>query len=204
MIFRLFAIPVYKSRLNLTNELEYITKQKFKSIEAGNGFQSEDTYILNNRPLSNLKKSIEDHLLEYVHNNLMIKKHHKFKLQNSWCMKHEFGNYSDQHYHGNSFISGIVYLKCGPKSGSLNFHKAHGWENIFSNSVVFDYEQGTPDNCNYHSSTPEPGDIFLFPSSLLHSVNKNESNYDRYCIAFNFYPTGKFQTNDVDELNIKV
>lgn len=204
MIERLFAIPIYKGRIELTNELDFIVKQEFKSIEANNGFQSTDTYILNNKPLSKLKKSIENHLLEYVHNDLKIKKHHKFKMLNSWCMKHIDNNYADQHSHVNSFISGIVYLKCNQQSGNLNFHKAHGYNNLFSDTVLFDYLQATADNCKVYSVTPQPGDVFLFPSSLLHSVNVNKSKEERYCIAFNFYPTGDFQNCDVDKLSIKL
>jgi ectoine hydroxylase-related dioxygenase (phytanoyl-CoA dioxygenase family) len=46
------------------------------------------------------------------------------------------------------------------------------------------------------------GTIVIFPSHLEHSVEKNNSNENRYSIAFNFYVRGKFGKEEY-ELEIK-
>jgi len=45
----------------------------------------------------------------------------------------------------------------------------------------------------------------LFPSHLVHKVEKNLSDKDRYCIAFNFFIEGEFFTKEskIDYLKIK-
>jgi ectoine hydroxylase-related dioxygenase (phytanoyl-CoA dioxygenase family) len=38
--------------------------------------------------------------------------------------------------------------------------------------------------------------IVLFPSSLYHSVDKNESDYERVSIAFNVFARGEFGSEE--------
>jgi len=187
MIERLFAIPVYRNNLKLVNEFKFVKKQKFKTLnkQSGGGYQSEDTYILNKKFLSKLKKAIEKESLNYIHDYLKINKKHKFKMLNSWCIKHVKNDFSQQHYHHNSFVSGIVYLNCSPNTGNLNFHKPFGWNN-FNDFVSFDFDSVNLDTCKVYTVAPEIGDIFLFPSSLIHSVTPNLTDIERYCISFNF------------------
>jgi len=47
-------------------------------------------------------------------------------------------------------------------------------------------------NFMYINFLPEPKSIILFPSFLNHKVMPNETNKDRYSIAFNIIPKGEF------------
>jgi len=137
-----------------------------------------------------------------VYDYLNINKKHKFKMLNSWSVKNLKGDFSHQHYHHNSFVSGIIYLNCSSNTGNLNLHKPNGWNNI--NSIFsFDFNSVNLDTCKAYTIAPEIGDIFLFPSTLIHSVTPNLTEMERYCIAFNFFPIGQFGT-DTDMLSLKV
>ena len=49
---------------------------------------------------------------------------------------------------------------------------------------------------------PQNGDIYMFPSSTIHSVGENETNNDRHSLAFNVHIKGKLGTKEF-ELDIK-
>ena len=50
---------------------------------------------------------------------------------------------------------------------------------------------------------PRNNQLLLFPSQLRHEVYPNESDTERYCIAFNFFAFGKFGYDDQVQLGIK-
>ena len=58
-------------------------------------------------------------------------------------------------------------------------------------------------NCDSFGFEVERGDIFIFPSQTLHSVEKNLSNMDRYMIAFNYFLEGTIG-GQTGEISIKV
>ena len=94
------------------------------------------------------------------------------------------------HNHPRSVLSGCVYLIVAQNSGCLNIirnemdcfmYKIYGIEkNKTSQSV---------DNFNFLSQemsfAPKVGEVFVFPSHILHEVKTNQSNEDRISMAFN-------------------
>ena len=45
-------------------------------------------------------------------------------------------------------------------------------------------------NCENWGYTPKTNDICLFPSLVNHSAKPNESDSDRWCLAFNVFVRG--------------
>jgi hypothetical protein len=45
-------------------------------------------------------------------------------------------------------------------------------------------------NCKSWSYTPKTNDICLFPSTVMHSADPNESDEERWCLAFNVFVRG--------------
>ena len=48
---------------------------------------------------------------------------------------------------------------------------------------------------------PKNNQLFIFPSWLLHSVSNNESDQERYSLAFNVYIKGKIGTQRISIRN---
>jgi uncharacterized protein (TIGR02466 family) len=92
------------------------------------------------------------------------------------------------HNHANSFISGVVYLTpTHPASQTVFMKSPGGSEFSFKND-----HPGTIPNeyCadKWLSPAPEPGDLVLFPSYLMHAVPPNQGER-RITLSFNAIPT---------------
>jgi uncharacterized protein (TIGR02466 family) len=194
-MLNLFGVPIYVNNIKIKEkEKDFLINTNYERLKINNGCISVDKYILNDKKISNLKKNILNVLNNYLYDELKIKKIIKFQLLNSWCMKHKKNDYSHEHNHPNSFISGILYLKTNEKSGSLIFKKNHN--NLFSKTINIEFDEFNIVNSDYWSIIPKEGDIVLFPSHLHHYVTENNNDEDRYCCAFNFYPRGIFGSNE--------
>ena len=88
------------------------------------------------------------------------------------------GSENREHTHTNSFISGTVYFQA-EGTGSIEFMPYN-----------YVYRSMLPQWPYYGSATyePEDGDILLFPSYLLHKVERNTSEFERVNISFNVIP----------------
>ena len=91
------------------------------------------------------------------------------------------------HNHANSFISGVVYLTPTDPSSQTVFMKSPGGsEFMFRN----DHQQMTPGQFSadkWLSPRPDPGDLVLFPSYLMHAVPPNQGER-RITLALNAIP----------------
>jgi uncharacterized protein (TIGR02466 family) len=204
-MLNLFGVPVYFNNIKIKEkEKSFLINSSYKRVDDDNGYVTKNKYILNNKKTIETKKNILINLSNYLYNILKIKKNIKFKLLNSWCVKHVKNDYAHMHDHDNSFISGILYLKTNENSGNIVFHKNDSFNNIFPKSVNIEFNEYTTINSDYWSITPKEGDILFFPSNLKHSVTKNVSSENRYCCSFNFYPIGIFGKEDnLNVLEIK-
>ena len=197
----LFGIPLYKSYLNLDSSIvESLISQDFYRMDAGNGFCSINNRVLDSH--QEAKNKILQVLNHFLFSILQVKDNIDFEMQNSWVTKHSPGDWSQKHDHVNSIISGIVYLKVNNNSGSLVFHRDNMWQNIFPRSLNVGFENNSELTATDWKITPQNNEIYLFPSSLIHSVEKNTSEEDRYVLAFNVFPRGKLGTSKLNMIEI--
>jgi uncharacterized protein (TIGR02466 family) len=110
-----------------------------------------------------------------------------WSIKEMWVNVLDTGGHQAMHNHANSFISGVVYLTPTHPSSQTVFMKSPGGVDFaFRN----DHAGITPGEFNadkWVSPAPEPGDMVLFPSYLMHAVPPNLGER-RITMAFNAIP----------------
>lgn len=111
-----------------------------------------------------------------------------WSLKEMWVNVLDTGGHQAMHNHANSFISGVVYLTpTHPDARTVFMRSPGGTDFSFKN----DHAGVTTNAYNaekWISMQPEPGDIVLFPSYLMHAVPPNPGER-RITMAFNAIPT---------------
>ena len=202
-IVPLFSTPLYISHINLLdNEINFIKNTNYLRVELNNGYMSKNKNILKNKSLKNLNKQIIEHLNFYKKEIFDISNNINIFVKHSWSMKHIKGDRSEKHFHENSLISGIIYVKTPEKSGNIIFHKKNSIINDISPLIKLNFNKFNLFNSGAWNLDVKENMIVLFPSYLDHSTEVNESNDERYCLSFDTFLKGKIKTYD-KELNIK-
>jgi len=111
-----------------------------------------------------------------------------WSLKEMWVNVLDTGGRQAMHNHANSFISGVAYLtRTHPEASTVFMKSPGGSEFAFRN----DHAGMTPSPYSatkWVSPEPEPGDLVLFPSYLMHAVPPNPGER-RISLAFNAIPT---------------
>ena len=147
------------------------------SMDTGEISYDEDLLskdIFNNLKLKILKEG----------KNYLNKLGHTFKdiqISCSWATLVNKDYELPLHYHPNSYISGIFYLNKG--------------EDISFTDPLHElwYYSNNPQP-NLFKISPKPGLLIFFPSFIKHQVSKSKEN-NRFSIAFNIIPKGRFGWN---------
>ena len=111
-----------------------------------------------------------------------------WSIKEMWVNVLDTGGHQAMHNHANSFVSGVVYLTPTHPSSQTVFMKSPGGTDfLFKN----DHAGTTPSEYNaekWISPAPEPGDMVLFPSYLMHAVPPNQGKR-RITLSFNAIPS---------------
>jgi hypothetical protein len=83
-----------------------------------------------------------------------------FYLEDAWGLIEKFGDYTKQHNHGSSYLSGVLYL---------NDHPQKLYFPTIQQEII-----------------PRKGRFVLFSSFLIHYTKRNLKHKDKYAISFNF------------------
>jgi len=200
-VLNLWPIPLYKSIIEVNDDwLNYTKDIEYERNSVNNADMSKDYYILEKLP--DLKSKIQNCVEDFTKNFLKLNDKFNFYFLNSWSNKHHSGDYSHSHYHGNSLLSGVYYLNTPENSGNIDFVKNNLNNNMFSESLVFDYKEDNFINTESVRIVPKKGLILLFPSHLQHKVTRNKTNQIRYSIAFNMFVKGKFGNGEIMDLDL--
>jgi uncharacterized protein (TIGR02466 family) len=109
-------------------------------------------------------------------------------LKEMWVNVLDTGGRQAMHNHANSFASGVVYLTRTHPSSQTAFMKSPGGTDF---SFKNDHAGVVPNEyCadQWISPAPEPGDMVLFPSYLMHAVPPNQGER-RITLSFNAIPS---------------
>ncbi len=111
-----------------------------------------------------------------------------WSIKEMWVNLLDTGGRQAMHNHANSFVSGVIYLTPTHPDARTVFMKSPGGTDFaFRN----DHARMTPGPYSadkWISPEPEPGDLVLFPSYLMHAVPPNPGER-RITMAFNAIPS---------------
>jgi Putative 2OG-Fe(II) oxygenase len=111
-----------------------------------------------------------------------------WSLKEMWVNVLDTGGRQAMHNHANSFISGVVYLTPTHPEARTVFMKSPGGADFAFKNDHAGAQNGPYNADKWVSPAPEPGDMVLFPSYLMHAVPPNPGAR-RITMSFNAIPT---------------
>lgn len=192
-VFGLFPTPVMRARGVLGDDLVRGLVEHF-SARADRDNSSSDhlshTALLgpDDSPLLvQAAQLITPTLVEF--GSLLMGERLGWSLKEMWVNVLDTGGRQAMHNHANSFISGVIYLTpTHPDSRTVFMRSPGGTDYAFRNDHA-GVATGPYNADKWISPQPEPGDVTLFPSYLLHAVPPNAGESRRVTLAFNAIPT---------------
>lgn len=182
MKYNLFTIPFWKTEIEtdfnqLIDDYYVIESQDSGRIRSNRGgwqsnFKSTD---------SELFDIIIDQAKQFA-KTLQINTN--LRYDGYWININRYKDSNIIHFHPNSLISGVFYVKTPENSGKLVFHHPSEDLMIVWKNVLNDFNNA---NSQLWRFEPKQGELYLFPGWLKHSVepHMNEKE-DRISISFNF------------------
>ena len=205
-ITKLFSTPVFQSSEKYKfnkSELEFIHKQKENvAINQNGNSYSKNNYVLDSPELKNLKEFCNNNLFIYFYDRFNVKKDIEIYITQSWINFNQKGTSHHRHKHVNSIISSVFFIK--GEMCPITFYNSE--RNLFGNLMSYeDFAAPNENNAAQVYFNNENGKLFLFPSTLMHSVAKNKSDVERISLSFNTFIKGKLGSaqNSLQALNIK-
>ena len=193
-----WGVPVLAGKLesvDVEKAYEHVVAQRFSYAgDHSGGDQTENLHLLHDEELQEVRESIL--LAAKLYLNCLGHEFEDLYISNSWAVRLKPSDYVAPHHHSNCYISGVFYLTTGQP---LHLQRPWTLEKMFmfSPKVPVDPENAlTQDTRQFH---PEPTSCIIMPSGMSHYVEPVEQSLveDRYSIAFNILPKGKFGHSDV-------
>ena len=201
-----FPKMVARTKVEFTDEdLKFILKQNYRRTVANNGSLTINEKLLDLPELKTLNNSILKEIEKCCYEILLFEDEVKPIITDSWCVINKPGDWSPAHKHYNNNLSAVLYLKKPENSGEILFHRDDAvMTDNFSTQMVFKFKKRNHFNSHIGSMKTEAGDMIIFPSSLNHSVQLNETKEDRIAIALNIFLEGKFDAGTLASVHTKV
>jgi len=187
-IYPLFPYPLVVCGKNYeftSSEKKYISE--LEMIDNIGNLMSKNDKVLDSEELSNLKRFIDEQILNFKKNLLQIKDENEIYITQSWINNANPDQFHPKHKHPNSIISGVMYLDDNTDESlpPIRFYKT-----LDMFPLDFKFDDLNEFNASCREFDPVQGTLMLFPSLLEHDVAKNTSDRMRTSISFNTYVRG--------------
>ena len=184
----LFPEPLYFSKLErvLTKEeLKIFNEHKKKTHKNTGNSRTNDSYVLEHKALKNLKKDLNQKIINYFNGIICCGNAITPYITQSWINYTKENQFHHRHTHPNSLVSGIFYISADKKVDSVTFYKTHLDDRIKLNTTK--YNMFNAISCKF---LVETGNILLFPSSLPHGIDIKKGTNTRISLSFNVFFKG--------------
>lgn len=192
-VLPLFSAPVATGKIEVNHEhiLDRLRTLKYNKTENNDNLEVIGSEISDSLNILDKLSSLEYHIKDFVNfyfNNILHYEPINYEIVSSWATKTPMGTCGTRHTHPNSWISGVYYPDT--LDSSIEFSKqvpSNFYQPVKNNNILNSEKWYLP---------VVKGSVVLFPSNLSHRVTKNNSDRNRYSIAFNIFPTGTFGKHD--------
>jgi uncharacterized protein (TIGR02466 family) len=196
----IFPTPIYISKLDreLTPlELKFIDKNKKDSHKNDGNITSNNNYILNEKPFTNIKKELDLKVKDYFDKVISPANNITPYITQSWLNYTETNQYHHKHAHPNSLVSGVFYINCHEEHDKIKFF------NDVYKTIRLEIKDWNIWNSESWWFSVKTGDVILFPSSLTHMVETKQGDNTRISLAFNVFIKGTVGNNkNLTELHL--
>ena len=182
------AIGKYKISETIINSLnshiDEIIKdeKKIEELYHGNNLAGEIKYeieLTKDFINKNLLEVLKNYVFNYVKSTLG-KEIKSFEIKSSWAVCQFESDYNPVHWHDGN-ISGVMYTKIPEDFGGS--YK----ENNRNGNIAFIHGTTQLTTSSVFTVKPELGDLFIFPSNMMHTVYPFFSNEERRSVSFNAF-----------------
>ena len=198
LIHQLFPEPLYFSKLErvLTQEeLKTVNKYKKKTKKNVGNSRTTNNYVLEHKTLKNLKRDLNKKVIDYFNKVVCTSNSIIPYITQSWINYTETNQYHHHHSHSNSYVSGVFYIDAKKEVDQIKFYKMNP-QTIELNATKYNIF-----NSKSWWYPVKTDDIILFPSTLIHGVDKKKGTNTRISLSFNVFIKGKIGDNsDLTEL----
>jgi uncharacterized protein (TIGR02466 family) len=196
----IFPTPIYISKLDreLTPlELKFVDKNKKDFYKNDGNITSNNNYILNEKPFTNIKKELDLRVQDYFDKVISPANNITPYITQSWLNYTETNQYHHKHAHPNSLVSGVFYINCHEEHDKIKFF------NDNYKTIKLEVKDWNMWNSESWWFSVKTGDVILFPSSLTHMVETKKGDNTRISLAFNVFIKGTVGNNkNLTELHL--
>tara|TARA_B100000927_G_scaffold130922_1_gene105348 strand:- start:150 stop:773 length:624 start_codon:yes stop_codon:yes gene_type:complete len=203
-VHSLFPTPIFQSEIPLKEGwLEHVKTLDYDRTAMDNGYISRDRDIFSHPELRSLKHEVSDAVRYFAYGQLKVCDYVYIDVCRAWGIKHMPNDWAQNHCHMNSIFSGIYYLDVTEHSGDLVIEKGQHSTNCFMTTLTPDVNYFNQYTQQSWRLKPETGMLVVFPSQIIHNVEKNLTQNERYAIAFDVFVRGKFGEHGGSDVTIK-
>ena len=197
-ILNLFPTPVmvHDDIPTTEKQRDFVYAQKWYRPPADNGWLTNNHYLLDEPVMKTLKDDIMKGFDKFIRDQMGIPERMGFRMTNSWAVKHNSGDWGQGHIHTNCVFPGVYYMDTNENNGNISFSRDVDKHTLPLTFRPGAYTKRTDFNTDEVLLESKNNRLVIFPSNLNHRVDTNRSDWDRYSIAFNFFPTGHWGENE--------
>jgi uncharacterized protein (TIGR02466 family) len=191
-VFGLFPIPFMRARATLPRSLvaglvEHFTARATRDNNSSANLSHTEMLRPGDSPLlGDVAALVAPKLVEF--GVQLLGERLQWLLKEMWVNVLDAGGRQAMHNHANSFASGVVYLTPTHPGSQTVFMKSPGGTDFMFKNDHAKMQPGEFNADKWISPAPDPGDMVLFPSYLMHAVPPNQGER-RITLSFNAIPT---------------
>lgn len=191
-IISLFPKPVgvFTFDRDLTKEEYGFMASQEKKPNEGNT-TSKDRKILDQEQFKELRDFVQTSIDSFFEETCKPAFDVKLRITQSWLNYTEPGQYHHRHAHPNSVLSAVFYVDADPEVDKIFFYTDQSYKQI-----VFKSKEWNLFNSESWWLPVKSGDLFVFPSSFVHSVEVKSGKNTRISLALNTFPVGYIGDDD--------
>jgi uncharacterized protein (TIGR02466 family) len=179
-------------------ELDFFKAQESKVVFNKSNRTSIDSYLFEHEEMKEIKNFCETSVNSYFQEIYRPSTDVSLYITQSWMNFAGINEGHHQHFHGNSFISGCLYIDVDKDQNTdkINFFRQ-------SSQLTVETEDYTPYNSKSWWLGVQNKTLLMFPSDLTHSVDVNKSDKTRITLSFNTFFKGTVGSKkDLTELKL--